>query len=378
MDFRKKPRFCVIGAGNGGCAMAAHLSLMGFEVSLYNRSMDRIKPIMDVGGIEMIGNEGSNLPSGWARISLVTTDISEAMDGADIIMVATTANGHRDVAELCAPYLRDGQIVVLNPGRTCGALEFYYILKREGVDADVIVSEAETFIYACRSMNPGQVKIFRIKNAVPVAAIPAYRTPEVVKALRVAFPQFVPGDNVMKTSLGNIGSVFHPAITILNAGRIEGTGGDFEFYMEGVTPSIGKVLEAIDGERVAIGEALGFRIITAREWLYIAYSAAGRTLYEAMRANDGYSGIKAPSSLNYRYINEDVPMSLVPMVSLGTILGVPVSVMRSMIDLASIMNECDYWAIGRRMEKIGLSDMSIKEIRHLVLTGEYPERVLKG
>jgi opine dehydrogenase len=130
MDFRKKPRFCVIGAGNGGCAMAAHLSLMGFEVSLYNRSMDRIKPIMDVGGIEMIGNEGSNLPSGWARISLVTTDISEAMDGADIIMVATTANGHRDVAELCAPYLRDGQIVVLNPGRTCGALEFYLPIPR--------------------------------------------------------------------------------------------------------------------------------------------------------------------------------------------------------------------------------------------------------
>lgn len=357
--------------------MAAHLSLMGFEVSLYNRSLDRIKPIMDLGGVEMIAGEGSNIPSGWADIPLVTTEISEAVDEADIIMVATTADGHRNVAELCAPYLRDGQIVVLNPGRTCGALEFYYVLKREGTDADVTIAEAETFIYACRSINPGQVKIFRIKNAVPVAAIPAYRTPDVVKALRVAFPQFVPGDNVMRTSLGNVGSVFHPAITILNAGRIEGTGGDFEFYMEGVTPSIGRVLEAIDRERVALGEALGFRIITAREWLYIAYSVAGRTLYEAMRANDGYAGIKAPSSLNYRYLNEDVPMSLVPMVSLGETLGVPTPVMRSMIGLASIMNECDYWRIGRTMDKIGLSDMSMKEIRHLVLTGEYPERVLE-
>lgn len=166
-------------------------------------------------------------------------------------------------------------------------------------------------------MNPAQTRIFRIKNSIPVAALPAHRTPEVVTALRHAFPQFVPGDNVMKTSLDNIGAIFHPAVTLLNAARIESTCGDFDYYTEGITPAVSLVLEAMDNERVKVAEALGFRAMSAREWLYVAYDAAGRTLYEAMRANRGYDGIKAPKTVYHRYISEDVPMSLVPLASLG-------------------------------------------------------------
>ncbi|HID06965.1 MAG TPA: NADP transhydrogenase subunit alpha, partial [Armatimonadetes bacterium] len=364
---KSNPTFCVLGAGNGGRAMAAHLSLLGFRVTLYNRSLERIQPIQALGEIELIADESTEVPVGRAKLELVTTDIAAAIEDADILMVVTTANGHAYIAEQCAPYLRDGQIIVLHPGRTGGALEFYNILRKRGVEADVIVAEAETLIYACRSLNPGQVRIFHVKNAVPVAAIPAYRTPDVVKALRAAYPQFVPGDNVMKTGLSNIGAIFHPAITVLNAARIESAHGEFNYYTEGASPSVARVLEALDKERVAVAEALGFRVMSAREWMYVAYSIAGRNLYEVIQANPGYADIKAPRTLNHRYLHEDVPMSLVPIVSIGEMFGVDCPTMRSIIDLACIMNERDYWTEGRTVEKLGIYGLTLKEVRQLVL-----------
>jgi opine dehydrogenase len=173
----------------------------------------------------------------------------------------------------------------------------------------------------------------------------------------------------MKTSLNNIGSIFHPAVTVLNAGRIESTNGDFEYYTEGITPSVAMILEKMDRERVNVAEALGFQAMTAREWLYMAYDAAGRTLYEAMRNNRGYDGIMAPKTVMTRYITEDVPMSLVPIASLGKLCGVPTPIIDSIIMLSSILHNTDYWECGRTADRMGLTGMSIREIRSFITEG---------
>ncbi|MGQ9456628.1 MAG: NAD/NADP octopine/nopaline dehydrogenase family protein [Armatimonadota bacterium] len=369
MEHKAYPKFAVAGAGHGGTAMAGHLSLMGFDVSLYNRSPERLEPIKLAGGIEIVSDLGCGLPAGFAKLEVITTDPQEAISGRQIIMVAVPATGHKYIAEQIAPYLADGQIVVLNPGRTGGALEVLKVIRDHNCSADVIVAEAQTFIYASRSINPAQTKIFRIKNSIPVASIPAHRTPEVVQQLRTAFPQFVPGDNVIKTSLDNIGAIFHPAVTILNAARIESTNGDFDYYTEGITPSVSLILEAMDKERVSVAEALGFRAMTAREWLYVAYDAAGRTLYEAMRANRGYDGIKAPKTIFHRYISEDIPMSLVPIASLGRFVGVATPVIDSIILLGSLLHGVDYWKQGRTVESLGLSKMNLHQIRRYIIDG---------
>lgn len=363
------PKFAVLGAGHGGTAMAGHLSLLGFDVSLYNRGADRIRAIQEGGGIEILTNNDS-IPHGFAELEIVTNSIAEAIYGRNIIMVVVPSSGHRDIAEQLAPYLVDDQIIVLHPGRTGGALEVLAVLRAQGCTAQVVVSEAQTLLYACRSINPAQTHIFRIKNSVPVAAIPAHRTPEVVRALRTALTQFIPGDNVMKTSLDNIGAIFHPAVTVLNAGRIESTNGDFDYYTEGITPSVALILDKMDEERVHVAGALGFRAMTAREWLYIAYDAAGRTLHEAMRNNRGYDGIKAPKTVFHRYIMEDIPMSLVPIASLGRLSNVPTPTIDSIILLGSILHQTDYWALGRTVEKMGLMGMSLKEIRRFITEGE--------
>lgn len=357
----EKTKFCVIGAGHGGMAMAGHLGVMGFEVNLFNRSPERIGAVQWRRGIDLDGEI-----EGFGPVKLATTDIKAAMAGVKIIMVVVPANAHRDIAEIVAPHLQDGQIIILNPGRTCGVLEFFNVLKEKGCQAKIFLAETQTFLYASRAVNPGQVHIFRIKNSVPLAALPAYHTPEVLEAIKEAFPQFVPGDNILKTSFDNIGAVFHPALTILNAAWIEDPE-DFEFYFQGASHTVCRVLEAIDHERVAVAAALGIRANTAREWLYLAYDAAGKNLYDAMHANEGYKGIKAPHDLNHRYITEDVPMSLVPIASMGDMLGVPTPTIKAIIHLANIIHGCDYWKEGRTVDKLGISGKTLKEIRFLIV-----------
>jgi len=359
-----KPVFCVLGAGHGGLAMAGHLALMGFEVRLYNRSAERLEPIKAMGGIAVEG-----AVEGFGKIAVATTDPAEAVRGAQVLMVVVPATGHRCIAAAVAPHLVDGQVVVLNPGRTFGALEFRQVLTHHGVNANVIVAEAQTFIYASRAINPGQARIFRIKNSIPVASIKAYRIPEVLRLVRHAYPQFVPGDNIFKTSFDNIGAVFHPALAVLNAGWIEDDA-EFQFYIQGCTPSVCRVLEQLDAERVAIAEAVGFRAMTARQWLYFAYEASGRDLHEAMHANPGYRGIMAPTTLHMRYLTEDVPTSLVPMASLGEMLGVPAPTINAVIDMAETLLGMDFRKEGRTVERMGIQGMSVRELRLLAIGEE--------
>jgi opine dehydrogenase len=305
----------VIGAGNGGKAMAAHLALMGQNVTIYNRTYNHIELIDKRGGIELEAPPG--VIHGFGKLTRVTDDIRVALADAEVIMVVMPAFGHADIARLVAPYLQNDQIVILHPGRTGGALEFRRVLNKLHFDKKIVLAEAETFIYASRSEGPNQARIFRVKEAVPLAALPAVDTAKALSAINHVYPQFVDGVNVLHTGLNNMGAVFHPALTILNMGRIESTRGDFEFYVQGVTPSVAKVLEVVDRERVTIASALGIRARTAKEWLKLAYNVEGDTLFEAIQNQSGYYGIKAPKTLNHRYISEDVPMSLVPLTAFG-------------------------------------------------------------
>jgi opine dehydrogenase len=358
------PTFCVLGAGHGGLAMAAHLALTGCRVNLFNRTPEHIGFIRDRGGIEVDGEI-----KGFAALNLVTSEPAEAVDNVDILMVVVPATAHRAVVESIAPHIKDGQILVLNPGRTGGALEVAQLLRTKR-GAKPYIAEAQTLLYASRAIDIGKVRIFGIKNSVPLAALPAYQIADILPVIRRALPQFVPADNVLKTSLDNIGAVFHPAITVLNAGRIEDTHGDFRYYVEGVTPAVAAVLEAVDRERVEVASALGIRAHTAREWLYLAYDAPGKTLLDAMRANIAYAEITAPGTIHHRYISEDVPSSLVPIASIGEMLNVPTPNIRTIIQIASTMHGVDYWKEGRTVERLGIKGMSVKDIRFLVVGAE--------
>jgi len=360
-------KYTVIGAGHGGKAMAAHLALMGLKVALFNRTYEHINVIQKRGGIELESNEEG--AHGFGKLALVTSDMGQALQGAQMIMVVVPSSAHADIAKTTAPHLKDGQIIILHPGRTCGALEFAKVLRDQGCTADVTIAEAETFIYASRSDGPAQARIFRIKEAVPLAALPASRNEQVLQAIRPVYPQFIDGVNVLHTGLNNMGAIFHPALTLLNAGWIESTYGDYQFYIEGVTTSVARVLETLDRERVTVASSLGIRARTAMEWLKMAYDTSGEDLQDAIHNQPGYMGIKAPSTLSHRYIFEDVPMSMVPIASLGTRFGVSVVGMESIIHLACIVHRTDYRKRGRTVDKLGIDGLSVDELTRYVTEG---------
>lgn len=364
---KKKVKFAVLGAGNGGQAMAAHLGLMGYEVNLYNRTESKLEPIIEAGGIELSG-----VFNGFGPLSLVSSSLPDVISSVDVIMVVTPAIAHHSLAQNLSSYLQDGQIVVLNPGRTGGALEFTKVLNDCGCKADVTVSECQTFIYASRVTGPAQAKIFGIKNFVGISAFPASKTRKVLEVLNPVFPQFIPAKNILKTSLDNIGAIFHPAPTILNAARIETTGGNFTYYQDGISPSVARVLEKMDQERLEVAYTMSVEAMSAREWMRLVYGVQGKNLYEVFQNNRQYNGLMAPDTVMHRYIFEDVPMGLVPISSLGQMLGVPTPTIDNIIDLASIIHQCDYWEVGRTVERLGLEGLTVREIHHYVNHGILP------
>lgn len=353
----------VLGAGNGGLAMAADLALAGHSVRLFNRGEERLRPIVAAGGVALVDNERAPGPPLLARFELVTADPAAAVRGAELLMVVVPATGHRYLATALAPVLTDGQVVVLNPGRTGGALEFRATLDDEGCLADVTVAEASTFLFAARAVGPAQARIYGRKRKVTFAALPSSRNAEVAALLDRAYPgRFAAASSVLETSLDNIGAVFHPAITLLNAGRIEDQSSEFEFYRTGASPGVVRVIEAVDAERCGIASALGVPHVTALEWMKQSYSVEAEDLHGALQANPGYGGIMAPAGLRHRYLTEDVPTSLVPMASLARLADVPSPNIDSLIGLASTIHGVDYAATGRTVRRLGLDGAGVDDI----------------
>lgn len=355
-----KPRFAIIGAGNGGQSFAAHLTLLGFKVGLYDIDKNKIEALRKLGTIKVAG-----AVCGEAPPFCITHNIQEALQDADIIMVVVPACFHADAARAVAPYLADGQIVVLNPGATGGALEFRHILIEQGCRAKVTIAETVTLLYACRSEKPGEVTIFGIKQHVDVAALPAGEGPLVAALLNSAFPQFKPLPNILYSSLNNVNAMCHPASTILNAGRIE-CRSSFEYYFEGITPSVARIVERLDAERLAIGEALGVKLTPLKDWFVMSYGVTGENLYEVIQQNKAYDGIKGPTTLHNRYLFEDIPTGLVPLASLGAALGIRTPVTNAVIELGNILLDRNYWQEGRTIAKLGLAGLSPEQIWDLV------------
>ncbi|PAB59608.1 NAD/NADP-dependent octopine/nopaline dehydrogenase family protein [Anaeromicrobium sediminis] len=344
-------KVAVIGAGNGGISMAAHMALKGNEVSIYSKFNNEMKEIIDKGGIYL----KNGCVEGFAKMKLASTEISKVIKDAELIMVVAPAFAHKDIANEIAPHLEDSQIVILNPGRTGGALQFRKIVKEKNKNLEsIVIGEAQTLIYASRKVGPAEATIFGIKEKVSFAVLPSSAIDVAKEKIQKIFPQFTPLENILETSLLNIGAIFHPAPCIFNAARIESTKGNFEYYHEGITPTLGKILEKIDEERMNVAKGLGVKNKSTIEWLKDAYGVEGNSIYECIQKNKSYSGIKAPSNINTRYISEDVPMSLVPIAEFGQLVDVETPTIDMIINLANIIHDKDYRENGRKLEDMGI------------------------
>lgn len=369
-------RIAILGAGNGGCAAAVDLALNGFDVSLFTRSEATMRPLQERGGLEYTGRLGD----GFVPIPILTTDIDEALAGADLIVISTPTNAHQWYAELLAPRLRPEHVVMLNPGHTGGGLHFVHSLRQAGYSGEVRTCETITLAHGSRKPTPTKVNILAVMTNLRLSAFPGKYIDELAPLIRQAFPNVVPAANVLETGLTNLNAMEHPPGMLLNTGWIEFTKGDFRFYYEGITPSVARVIQALDDERVALVRALNRQAnLAMKEMSFIEYfHLAGFTSARAVEANDMYQAlqdsepnkpIKAPETLAHRYVDEDVGYGLVPIYELGRLAGVDMPATKLVIDLASLVRGVDYWKEGLTLDKMGLEGLPVSELAGFLYEG---------
>ena len=345
-------KISIIGAGNGGQAIAGYCASIGMKVCLYNRNLEKIVPIMDSHRIELSG-----AICGEGFIDVVTQSMEVVASYSDILMVATTATAHREIAAQLCPYLTEGQIIVLNPGRTLGVLDFYSVIHSMRPDLKIFVTEAQTLVFACRIIEPGKVNVIGVKDKVLLAGRNRSETELVVQRLKSFFPCFIPALNLIQTGLENIGSIFHPAVVLFNAATIE-RNMSFYFYRD-MTPEVASFIEKLDKERIEIGKAFGQKIMSVSDWIVYAYPATiGNTLCEKMKNNPAYHDILAPGTIFTRQLTEDIPTGLVPMSELGRIVNVQTPLMDSIITITSSLLNIDFRENGRTLQNLHIDKLN--------------------
>jgi opine dehydrogenase len=249
------------------------------------------------------------------------------------------------------------------------------VFKDMGVEKDVTICETESLIYTCKITGPAQIFVKGKKEKMLVSAFPATRNKTVIEDLKKIFPKFLAAQNVLETTLANVNPPLHPQSILLNMYRVERKfypyfevmGGPF-YSSYDVTPGMARVMEAVDKERIALGEKVGLKIATLKDTLKAFYGATGKDLYETILNCYAYQAQTGPTSLQHRYVAEDVPFALIPFASLGDQLGVPVPTMKGMAAIACAATRIDYWSKGLTMEKLGLAGKTAEEIIEYVNT----------
>lgn len=350
----------VIGAGNSGLAMAAHLGHEGNQVTLWNRSRETIEKLIETRTIYCEGVIKAEI-----KIDLVTDDIEEALEDPDIVLITTPAVSHKKLAELLAKTIKKETLIILNPGRTFGALEFELEYKEHNKEFHQTIAETQTIIYTCRKTGEDSVNIISLKSDVLISAFDADKNIEILSRLPSCIqPYFMPAISMIETSIGNVGMILHCAPLLLNSGWTENKDIAYKHYYQGITPSVGKFIQKIDRERVEVSKELGLEVETTQDWLKRTYSVEGNSLYECIQNNEAYRTIDAPGSLEHRYILEDIPCGLVPLEAVGKRLGLEMKNTSLTIDLASSLLDIDFRTIGRQLGDMlnGDSRRSIKNV----------------
>jgi opine dehydrogenase len=363
-------KVAILGAGHGGNAMAADLSLAGHHVRLaaVPEHSSNLTVIKAFGGVFLEGITSSGLEPGFARLDVITTDVGEAVQGADVVMVVVPAFAQERYMDELVKWAEPGQIIVFNPGKFA-SLVFHKKMQEAGRENEVTIGETMSLLYAAKMKGPGHVRIKAVKSDLYFAAFPSIQTASALMTLFDLFRQFIPAQNVLQTSLDDIGMTLHPITTLMNSSRIEQMGPYRNAHYD-ITPSVGRVIEAVDGERMAIARALHCEALSFLETYDLMYGIRKPSAYETVMTVDAYNIQMSPDSLGHRYVTEEIPFSLVPASSIASLAGIATPGIDCIIQLGSMANGIDYRSTGRNLESMGISCRDSRELIRLVTAGE--------
>lgn len=351
-------RIAVIGAGNGGAAAAVELTLAGHDVAIYARSAGTIAPFV-ADGIHYKGVLGE----GVSRPVLLSSDIAEATRDAEAAVICLPTFAHIGVARALVDCgWGASRPVILNPGHTGGAFEFETAYRARADYAPPIV-EFATLAYIARKPAPNMVNVTGRANSLRAAALPGAE-----QALALAcqlFPGVYDSGDVIACDLANINMIVHPPGAILGAAWVEATGGDFTFYVQGMTPGVIEIMRSLDLERMAVARAFGHElqnIISEMKSVGSVPIDASESDYSAIAAGEANRQIKAPNSLSHRYYMEDFGHGLVPFLAYATVAGVDVPIASALVKLGLGANPNRDTMAMRTAKTMGFDGLSLEAL----------------
>jgi opine dehydrogenase len=354
-------RFAVLGMGPGAQTYAATLGAAGHDVAIWSpgwsdTAHNKLRAIQ-AEGIRTTGALETHV-----RPRLATNEMSDALESAELIVIVTQARAHRMIAENLASHLRREQRILLSPGRTGGAFEVKAVLGARGVSCAGI-GETASLPFTCRLRGLNEVLVADRKREVGVAALPSSGAEPIAAMLRGAVP-LAARRSVLETSFENLGPVYHVVGMLLSAAQVERSGLEV-YYRDAVTPAVARVMEAVDAERVRTAAAFDVRVPSAVELASARYGGEDRSLFDAIKGNASYAAIGGVDGLAHRYLADDLPASVTPMVGLAHAAGVPAPLHEGLLSLGSALSGEDYARTGRTLEAMGLGGMDAVAIGRL-------------
>jgi len=354
-------KIAVLGAGNGGFMCAADMGNQGYEVALYSRDPSKIEGVKEKGGIEVLDIDSK--PTGlFGKVSTATSDVEEAVKGAQVILNPVPYFVCEEYARLVAPFLEEGQVILyLGKGGAC--LGWSKVLRELGISKKVFLADCNTLPYGSSRKGDYQVRLENRTQNLLIATFPGKDIGFVGDVVETLFPQkngytIRRGQNAIDSILVDYNAITHTPPMVCNAGRIES--GDKDFHLFGKkenTPSVVRLIEKIDRERMAIGQKLGLKQYTLEEEiLMVKWNANGEDyvlpLYDAIHT-PFLEVCEGPFNLDVRHLTEDIPYGLVTFSSLGKMLGVPTPVSDAIIKISEVLLDRDFWSMGRTVEALG-------------------------
>ncbi|GAB3066815.1 NAD/NADP octopine/nopaline dehydrogenase family protein [Salinicoccus sesuvii] len=355
-------KISIFGAGHGGITAAVDMTERGHEVTLYQSPQSE----KDLSKIEETGE--INFKGSPVKVHRFTRDVSEAVKGQDVLMLAIPSTAVESVAENIAPHLEDGQYVFINSASAMCSIRFKRVLHNMKADVDVKVGETMSLTYASRyHVDRNEAELISYNKHNLFAAYPARHTEEMLEVLNRMYDYLKPAENIIETTLNNGNPESHPGPSILNAGRIDYAGNQFYLYKEGITEHTVNVIHRIDEERQSICKALGFEVLSKSERsVRSGYFEENASLREQYNNSKVLKDILGPTDLENRYVTEDVSNGLVLWASIGDMVDVHTPVIDSVITLTGVLLERDYFKEGVTLKKLGIERVSSKELNQLM------------
>lgn len=334
-----------VGGGSTGHAAAAFFALRGLETTLFDGEeyASHMEAIRHNGGILLRGKY-----RGLAKIQLATTDPAQAIPAAEVIFINVVAERHQEVAKTIAPYLRDGQHIIICPGNL-GCFVFRKVFQELGMTKAVTVSDLEGNLFPCRLTAPAEAKIGLPFGPKGIASLPVSDTPKVIAALEGVM-ELRQNVNVFDCAINSTNFVMHLAATLLSTSLIKQRGPLFNMFKEGLTPEAVACAEEIEKERRAVIEAMGL----APHMNPLDFMRSLTRPEENPQLAD-FISLDGPDSVTHRYVTEDALCSGVFCASVGRRLGVETPLLDALLLVAGAVSGVDYWRDGRTLENLGFA-----------------------